>query len=110
MRSRGALEKLIRALPASFIKREVLDALLVLQRSNFIPDGLHPGGLSTLHRSEFSPERLHPGGEGLHSASQGFHSDIGGNVVVGILQRERLAKLPGHVITVNPVIPYRNFY
>ena len=83
MWSRGALERLIRALPASFVEREVLDAFAILQHGEFGPDGLHPGGLSTLHRGEFSPERLHPGGEGLHPVGQGLHGHISGNVVIG---------------------------
>ena len=105
MWSRGALEMPIRALPASFVEREVLYALLILQRGEFGPDGLHPGDLSTLHRGEFSSEGLHPGGEGLHLVGQGLHGDVRRGIVVvshavGKWKERKIIRLPGHVITV----------
>ena len=65
MGSRGALKRPILALPSSFVEREVLYALMILQRG------------------KFGPDRLHPGGEGLHPIGQGLHSNISGNVVIG---------------------------
>ena len=103
--SRCTLEWSVRTFSSAFIYREVLDTLPVLQGSKLGPYI----GLPALHRREFGPDRLDAGGEGLDLASQGGHCHIRGKVIGSHAIEKRISKVPGHVRTGSPVIPYQNF-